>query len=134
MTSIKQFVSISVYIFFVFSLIIISCADKEYKKVGYTIPGIETRISRVLISRNSFEGATIKILGKVKELEIPHDKTKSQVTTFKITDYNGNYINVETDKPIDFNNDDVIIMSGIYSSPDNTLNLIEYEIVKLTTK
>lgn len=109
----------------------ISCADKEHKEIGFSIPGIESRISRVLINRNSFEGAVIKLLGKVKNLSVnERARDESTITNFQITDPKGNYINVHGTGILELNEDDVILLSGTYSSPSNTINLIEFEMVK----
>lgn len=120
-----------ILLFLSLSLVHTSCADKEHKEIGFTISGIETRISRVLISRNSFEGAIIKLLGKVENLTVTEGDTENPtITRFKITDPKGNFINVEGTGKLELKDDDVIILAGTYSSPSNSIKLIEFEIVK----
>ena len=113
------------------SLFHYSCADKEHKEIGFSMPGIETRISRVLISRNSYEGAIIKILGKVSKIAVTEGDSEQLTTTnFEITDPKGNYINVLAKGNPELKDDDVIILSGTYSSPENIIYMLEFEIVK----
>lgn len=124
-----------IYISFVLIFVLLSCAKKDYEEIGFHIPGIETKISRVLINRNSFEGAVIKLLGQVKELGIGEDaKTNQSFTQFKIADVKGNYISVIGKGKIELQEDDVIILGGKYSSPTNTLYLSEYELIKPASK
>ena len=122
--------------YLVFSILIfaifISCGNKEHEQLGYDISGIDTRISRILINRTSYEGALVKLLGRVKQLEITRDSiTKRDIMQFDLTDTRSNFIKVVSNEIVDLEEDDVVVLSGIYDSKVNEITLEKFEKQKL---
>lgn len=110
-------------------LISISCGQKkDIELLGQDIPGVETRISRILINKYAFEKAIIKIKGKVKNKEIYGTQG---ILKFRLTDKKGNFVNVISNKLVEIKEDDYLVLSGIYNSAENLVVLEEFEVFPL---
>ncbi len=103
----------------------ISCFQgKKTELIGQHIAGVDTRISRILVNKYAFEKAIVKIRGKVKQLQ---KNSQDGSISFRLTDRKGNFINIQSDKETDIQEDDYIILSGEYNSAENLINLYDYE-------
>lgn len=107
-------------------LISISCGQKkDIEHLGQDIPGVETRISRILINKYAFEKAIVKIKGKAKNTEIYESQG---ILKFRLVDKKGNFVNVISNKLVEINEDDYLILSGVYNSAENLVVLDEFEV------
>ena len=104
---------------------VISCFQgKKTELIGEHIAGVDTRISRILVNKYAFERAIVKIRGKVKKLELTNENGS---IIFQLTDRKGNFINIQSDKETDIQEDDYIILSGEYDSAENLIKLYDFE-------
>jgi len=98
--------------------------NKKVEEIGKDIPGVDTRINKILVNKYAFESAVVKIRGKVKKLE---ENTEDASLHFQLTDRKGNFINIFCDKETDLQENDYIILSGKYDSAKNIITLLDYE-------
>lgn len=121
MNNILSFIIISALI-----LICVSCGlKKDIEHQGENIPGVETRISRILINKYAFEKAIVKIKGKAKNTKIYESQG---ILKFRLVDKKGNFVNVISNKLVEIKEDDYLILSGVYNSAENLVVLEEFEV------
>ena len=107
-------------------VIFTSCSPKnKADEMGQSIAGLDTKINRILVNKYAFERAIVKIRGKVKQLDRNNEVGSIR---FQLTDRKGNFINIVSDKETDLQENDYIILSGVYDSAVNLIELIDYEI------
>lgn len=108
------------------------CNKKPEYVPGSSVQGYRAPISKILFSPVAFDGATVAVEGIVTdvstETEGPGDNV---VTNFKLSDLNGNYINVYMPDTWDIADDDYMVVGGIYRKNGNVIEAEEFEKIVL---
>ncbi len=99
---------------------------------GMSIQGIRAPISKVLFSPIAYDSAVLAIEGYIKDVNIENpENEQTALTTFKILDLKGNYINISMNGTWDLENDDYLIVGGIYRKNGNVLEADKFEVIEL---
>ncbi len=116
-------------------IVFIGCSKKENEVPGAHIPGIRAPISKILISPLAFDGAMVAVEGIAhdvkQETSGEGDKTS---TTFKLSDLQGNYLNVSIPGKRKIFEDDLLVVGGTYRRAKNEIEAQQVEIVVLEKK
>lgn len=120
-------------------LVVIAGCNKEPKVIhGLGIQGYRAAISKILFSPIAYDGATVAIEGFVRGFaEETEDKASADedvTTTFKLTDLNGNYINILMPGQWEIIDNDYLIVGGIYRKNGNELEAKQFEKVDFEEK
>jgi len=105
---------------------------------GLAIQGYRAPISKILFSPVAYDGATVAIEGFVRdysqESEDTSDSEEDITTTFKLTDLNGNFINILIPGQWEIIDNDYLIVGGIYRKNGNELEAQQFEKVDFEEK
>ncbi|MCK5390904.1 MAG: hypothetical protein KAJ31_00595, partial [Deltaproteobacteria bacterium] len=119
--------------------VVIAGCNKEPKVIhGLGIQGYRAAISKILFSPIAYDGATVAIEGFVRgfaeETEDGASADEDITTTFKLTDLNGNYINILMPGQWEIIDNDYLIVGGIYRKNGNELEAKQFEKVDFDDK
>lgn len=87
-----------ILIILIFTPLLNSC-QKEWQDPNVSIPSKEMTITNILVTPTMYDGAGVKIEGKVWDLlkeENKNGKGDLEYSNFKLADKDGNYINVRS--------------------------------------
>ena len=119
-------------------MVIAGCNKKPEYIPGLGIQGYRAAISKILFSPIAYDGATVAIEGFVRdfaeETEDGSSADEEITTTFKLTDLNGNYINILLPGQWEIIDNDYLIVGGIYRKNGNELEAQQFEKVDFEEK
>jgi hypothetical protein len=125
-------------------LVISGCNKKPEYIPGAGIQGYKAPIAKILFSPVAYDGATVAIEGFVRDYKEEIDGETAEEsgaveaddikTTFKLTDLNGNYINILMPGQWEVENNNYLIVGGIYRKNGNELEAQQYEKVDFEDK
>jgi len=140
----KQLLRNSLVILPVLMLLIVSGCNKKPEYIpGAGIQGYRAPISKILFSPVAYDGATVAIEGFVRDYKEESDEEVENAdtveaddikTTFKLTDLNGNYINILMPGQWEVENNNYLIVGGIYRKNGNELEAQQFEKVDFEDK
>ena len=105
--------------------------NKEEELAVINVPGIRTYISRILISPLAFDGAIVAVEGIAHDVQEIPDGGEKTVTTFKLSDLRGNFINVSIHGKQNIAEKDFLIVGGIYRRVKNEIEADQVEKIVL---
>jgi hypothetical protein len=125
-------------------LVISGCNKKPEYIPGAGIQGYKAPIAKILFSPVAYDGATVAIEGFVRDYKEEIDGETAEEsgaveaddikTTFKLTDLNGNYINILMPGQWEVENNNYLIVGGIYRKNGNELEAQQFEKVYFEDK
>jgi hypothetical protein len=116
----------------VFLIIFGGCSSKEKYIPGMNIPGIRASITRILISPLAFDGAIVAVEGIARDVQKETLNEEDKVVTmFKLSDLQGNFINVSIPGTCDIVENDYLIVGGIYRRTKNEIEAEQIEKIQL---
>lgn len=125
----KHFALIAFISSFVFTA---ACSKKPEYIPGSSVQGFRAPISKILFSPVAFDGATVAVEGIVTDVSTESGQPgEDMVTNFKISDLNGNYINVYMPDTWEISENDYMIVGGIYRKNGNVIEAEELEKIVL---
>ena len=108
-------------------IIALSACGKEPEYIpGLSIQGYRAPVSKVLFSPVAFDGATLALEGFVVEKSVTAED-EEPLTTFKLSDLNGNTININMPGEWEFEDGDYMIVGGVYRRNGNMLEAEQFE-------
>lgn len=107
------------------------CNKKPEYVPGMSVQGFRASISKILFSPIAFDGATVAVEGIAAAVSEADPEEEDAVTTFRLVDLNGNYINVEMPGVWEIADNDYLIVGGIYRMNGNMLEADQFELVEL---
>ena len=117
---------------------LVGCNKEPEYIPGLGIQGIRAPISRILFSPIAYDGATVAIEGFVRDYteETENESKTEEVTetTFKLTDLNGNFITILMPGEWEVENNDYLIVGGIYRKNGSELEAKQFEKVDFEEK
>jgi len=109
-----------------------ACNKKPEYIPGSSVQGFRAPISKILFSPVAFDGATVAVEGIVTDVSTESEQPgEDMVTNFKISDLNGNYINVYMADTWEISENDYMIVGGIYRKNGNVIEAEEMEKIVL---
>lgn len=106
--------------------------NKEPEYVpGMSVQGFRASISKILFSPIAFDGATVAVEGIAAGVSEVDPEQEDAVTTFRLVDLNGNYINVEMPGSWEIADDDYLFVGGIYRKNGNIIEAGQFELIEL---
>jgi len=118
--------------------VVVGCNKEPEYIPGLGIQGYRAPISKILFSPVAYDGATVAIEGFVRDYADETEENSSDgediTTTFKLTDLNGNFINILIPGQWEIINNDYLIVGGIYRKNGNELEAQQFEKVDFEEK
>ena len=112
-----------------------ACNKKPAYIPGSSVQGFRAPISKILFSPIAFDGATVAVEGIVTDVTTETEGSEENiVTNFKLSDLNGNYINVYMADTWDIADNDYMIVGGVYRKNGNVIEAEEFEKIVLQEK
>ena len=131
----RQNLPLCALVLVVLVILIIGCAKKENEIPAAHIPGIRAPITKILISPLAFDGAIVAVEGIAHDVMQEKSDGKDKTSTiFKLSDLQGNYINVSTPGKREIFEYDYLVVGGIYRRAENLIEAQQIEIVVLEEK
>lgn len=125
----KHFALFAVISAFIFAA---ACNKKPEYIPGSSVQGFRAPISKILFSPVAFDGATVAVEGIVTDVSTESEQPGDVVVTnFKISDLNGNYINVYMPDTWEISENDYMIVGGVYRKNGNVIEADEMEKIVL---
>lgn len=113
-------------------IVIAGCAKTNEEEIpGANIAGIRASITKILISPLAFDGAIVAVEGLVRDVKKEKSDREKSVTTFKLYDLQGNFINVSTLSTIKILENDYLLVGGIYRREKNEIEAQEIEKIQI---
>ncbi len=108
------------------------CGNKnKEEELAANVPGIRTYIGRILISPLAFDGAIVAVKGIAHDVQEISDGGQKATTTFKLSDPNGNFINVSIQGRQDIIENDLLVVGGTYRRERNEIEAVQFEKIEL---
>ncbi len=102
---------------------------------GSSVQGFRAPISKILFSPIAFDGATVAVEGIVTGVDVQGEGSDGEkVTYFRLSDLNGNYINVNMPGSWDIADDEYMIVGGVYKKNSNEIEAEQFEKIILQDK
>jgi hypothetical protein len=118
-----------------FSIVLIGCASKREEEIpGANIVGIRASITKILLSPLAFDGAIVAVEGLARDVRKEGSNGQKAVTIFKLSDLQGNFINVSTSGTLEILENDYLVVGGIYRRSKNEIEAREIEKPQLEEK
>lgn len=111
-------------------LSITACAG-EKEIPGAHILGIRTTIDRILINPLAFDSAQVALQGTAQDINETKTDEGMPALIFKITDPAGNFINVSIPTSWVVEEDDYLVVGGIYRRLKNEIEAQQLEVIFL---
>ena len=111
-----------------------ACNKKPEYIPGSSVQGFRAPISKILFSPLAFDGSSVAVEGIVSDIKTSKAHTGGIMTNFKLTDLDGNFINVEMPGTWKLANKDYIVVGGVYRRNGNILEADQYEKIILEKK
>ena|SRR6266849_4131754 len=116
-------------------IILTGCGSRNEEEIpGANIAGIRAPITRILISPLAFDGAIIAVEGLVRDVKKENSSGQKGVTTFKLSDLQGNFINVSTSGTLEILEKDYLVVEGIYRRDKNEIEAQDIQRIQLEEK
>jgi hypothetical protein len=120
---------------FGFLIIFASCPTKENEIPGPNIVGIRAEINRILLSPLAFDGAIVAVEGLAHDVKQEASNGGNQsLTTFKLADLQGNFINVSIPGTWEIFVNDYLVVGGTYRRTENKIEAQQIEKIVLEKK
>ncbi len=113
---------------------LVACNKKPEYIPGSSVQGFRASISKILFSPIAFDGATVAVEGIVAGVVEENAGSKEVITNFKLSDLNGNFVNVEMPGSWEIADDDYMVVGGIYRKNGNVIEADEFEKIVLQDK
>jgi hypothetical protein len=104
-----------------------ACNKKPEYIPGSSVQGFRAPISRILLSPLAFDGSSVAVEGMVSDIKTSKAHTGDIMTNFKLTDLDGNFINVEMPGTWKLADKDYIVVGGVYRRNGNIIEADQYE-------
>jgi hypothetical protein len=118
-----------------FLIIFVGCGSGKEKEIpGANIAGIRASIRKILISPLAFDGAIVAVEGLVHDVKKESLTGGKVATMFKLSDIQGDFINVSTTGVQQISENDYLIVGGIYRRAKNEIEAQEIEKIQLEEK
>lgn len=131
----RQDISLCTLFLVVLVILIIGCGKKENEIPAAHIPGIRAPITKILISPLAFDGAIVAVEGIAHDVKQEKSDGQDKTSTiFKLSDLQGNYINVSTPGKREIFEYDYLVVGGIYRRAQNLIEAQQIEIIVLEEK
>ena len=118
---------------FLFLLMILAagCNKKPEYIPGSSVQGYRAPIYKILFSPIAFDGRLVAVEGIVSGLEVDMEHPEGPTTFFRLMDLKGNYIEVEMPGTWDIEDNDYIVVGGIYRKNGSFIEAEQYERIVL---
>lgn len=130
----KLFVTLTLLIVFASA----GCNKEPEYIPGAGIQGYRAPISKILFSPLAYDGATVAVEGFVRDYKEESEGSRPDegyvTATFKLTDLNGNYINIIMTGQWELENNYYLIVGGIYKKNGNEIEANQFEKVEFQDK
>ena len=117
-------------VFFLFTHFGCGSKNKE-EELATNIPGMRTYVSRILISPLAFDGAVVAVKGIAHDVQEISEGGQRTITTFRLFDLKGNFLNVSIQGKQDIIENDLLIVGGIYRRVKNEIEAVQLEKIEL---
>jgi hypothetical protein len=114
-------------------LVIFSIAACGGKKeiLAPQVTGIRTTIERILINPLAFDGAQVAVEGVAHDINEAKTDEGVPIVVFKLTDRAGNFIDVSIPTSWVVEEDDFMVVGGIYRRSKNEIEAQQLEVIVL---
>jgi hypothetical protein len=126
----RLFASSAVFLFSI-AILAAGCNKKPEYIPGSSVQGYRAPIYRILFSPLAYDGRLVAVEGIVNRLDIDTEHPEGPTTFFRLMDLQGNYINIEMPGTWDIEDDDYIVVGGIYRKNGNYIESEQYEKIVL---
>jgi hypothetical protein len=111
------------------------CGSRNEEEIpGANIAGIRASITKILISPLAFDGAVVAVEGLARDVKKENSDGQNAVTTFKLSDLQGNYIRVSIQGTLEILGNDYLVVGGIYRREKNEIEAQEIQKILLEKK
>lgn len=126
---------IKILVLLVFLTVSAACNKKPEYIPGSSVQGYRAPISKILFSPIAYDGATVAVEGIVTDVEAQKSGSDEEIVTyFRLSDLNGNYININMPGSWDIVDEDYMIVGGIYRKNSNEIEAEQFEKIILEDK
>jgi hypothetical protein len=116
-------------------IILTGCGSRNEEEIpGANIAGIRASITKILISPLAFDGAIVAVEGLAHDVKKGSSNGQIAVTTFKLSDLQGNFINVSTSGTLEILENDYLVVGGIYRREKNEIETQEIQKIQVEEK
>ncbi len=110
------------------SIMITGCGSRNEEEIpGANIAGIRALITKILISPLAYDGAVVAVEGLARDVKKENSDGPNAVTTFKLSDLQGNYIRVSIQGTWEILGNDYLVVGGIYRREKNEIEAQEIQ-------
>jgi hypothetical protein len=109
----------------------ITACGVEKEIPGSQIAGIRTTIERILINQLAFDGAQVAVKGVAHDISEAKAGKGVPIVVFKLTDRAGNFIDVSIPTSWVVEEDDYMVVGGIYRRSKNEIEAQQLEVIVL---
>lgn len=116
-------------------MILTGCGSRNEKEIpGANIAGIRASITKILISPLAFDGAIVAVEGLAHDVKKESSDGRKAATAFKLSDLQGNFINVSESAALEISENDYLVVGGIYRREKNEIEAQEIQKIQLEEK
>jgi hypothetical protein len=116
-------------------IILIGCGSRNEEEIpGANIAGIRAPITKILISPLAFDGAMVAVEGLARDVKKEGSYEQKTVKTFKLSDFQGNFINVSTSGTLEIVENEYLVVGGIYRREKNEIEAQEIQKIQVEEK
>ncbi len=115
-------------------IILTGCGHRSEEIPGANIIGIRATITKILISPLVFDGAIVAVEGLAHDVKKESSKEQKPVTIFKLSNLQGDFINVSTSDTLEISENDYLVVGGIYRREKNEIEAQEIQKIQLEQK
>lgn len=116
-------------------IILTGCRNRNVEEIpGANIAGIRASITKILISPLAFDGAIVAVEGLAHDVKKERSDRRERVTAFKLSDLQGNFINVSASVASEVSENDYLVVGGIYRREKNEIEAQEIQKIQLKEK
>ena len=109
---------------------IAACGGKK-EVLAPQIAGIRTTVERILINQLAFDSAQVAVEGTAHDITEAKTDEGVPIDIFKLTDRAGNYIDVSMPTSWVVEEDDYVVVGGIYRRSKNEIEAQQIEVIVL---
>ena len=109
---------------------IAACGGKK-EVLAPQIAGIRTTVERILINQLAFDSAQVAVEGTAHDIGEAKTDEGVPIAIFKLTDRAGNYIDVSMPTSWVVEEDDYVVVGGIYRRLKNQIEAQQLEVIVL---
>ena len=116
-------------------IMLTECGSRNKEEIpGANIAGIRAPITKILISPLAFDGATVAVEGLAHDVKKDDSNGQKTIITFKLSDLQGNFVNVSTSSTLEIMENDYLVVGGIYRREKNEIEAREIQKIQLEEK